>query len=80
MQLPTWMMYHGFIPNFSSLAAPLSDLTRKGQPEKIPWGPAEDEAFQHVKAELTSELVLQAPDFNIPFLLQTDASNMIFIS
>ncbi|KAL0160841.1 hypothetical protein M9458_044566, partial [Cirrhinus mrigala] len=29
--------YRCFIPNFSSLASPLTDLTRKGQPEKIQW-------------------------------------------
>ncbi len=67
--------YRCFIPNFSSLASPLTDLTRKGQPEKIPWGPAEEEAFRKVKAALTSEPVFCAPDFNCPFLLQTDASN-----
>ncbi|KAL0163484.1 hypothetical protein M9458_042880 [Cirrhinus mrigala] len=27
--------YRSFIPNFSSIASPLTDLTRKGQPEKI---------------------------------------------
>lgn len=31
--------YRCFIPNFSSTAVPLSDLTRKGQPEKVRWGP-----------------------------------------
>ncbi len=67
--------YRCFIPNFSSLVAPLTGLTRKGQPEIVPWGPTEDEAFQRVKAALTSEPVLRAPDFNCPFLLQTDASN-----
>ncbi len=40
--------YRCFIPNFSSLASPLADLTRKGQPEKVPWGPEEEEAFQRV--------------------------------
>ncbi|KAL1282690.1 hypothetical protein QQF64_001493 [Cirrhinus molitorella] len=67
--------YRCFIPNFSSLAAPLTDLTRKGQPEKALWGPAEEEAFQHIKKALTTEPVLRAPDFNCPFLLQTDASD-----
>ncbi|KAL1259008.1 hypothetical protein QQF64_009585 [Cirrhinus molitorella] len=36
---------------------------------------AAEEAFQQVKTALTSEPVLRAPDFNCPFLLQTDASD-----
>ncbi len=67
--------YLCFIPNFSSLASPLTDLTRKGQPEKVPWGPEEEEAFQRVKTALTSEPILRAPDFSCPFLVQTDASD-----
>ncbi len=67
--------YRCFIPNFSSLAAPLTDLTRKGQPEKVCWTPEAEEAFRNVKTALTSEPVLRAPDFSCPFLLQTDASD-----
>ncbi|KAL1252623.1 hypothetical protein QQF64_017316 [Cirrhinus molitorella] len=67
--------YRCFIPNFSSLATPLTDLTRKGKPEKIVWTPAVEEAFQRVKGALTSEPVFWAPDFSCPFLLQTDASD-----
>ena len=32
--------YRDFIPNFAALAAPLTDLTRKGQPNKVGWGEA----------------------------------------
>uniref|UniRef100_A0A8C1RIA6 ribonuclease H n=1 Tax=Cyprinus carpio TaxID=7962 RepID=A0A8C1RIA6_CYPCA len=67
--------YRCFIPNFSSLATALTDITKKGQPEKVKWGAPEEEAFRRIKAALTSEPVLRAPDFNCPFLLQTDASN-----
>ncbi|XP_073681655.1 uncharacterized protein [Garra rufa] len=67
--------YRCFIPNFSSLAAPLTDLTRKGQPERVQWSPAADDAFQEIKRILTSEPILRAPDFSCPFLLQTDASD-----
>ncbi|KAL0199491.1 hypothetical protein M9458_008031, partial [Cirrhinus mrigala] len=63
--------YRCFIPNFSSLASPLTDLTRKGQPEKIEWSPEAEVAFQRVKEALTSEPVLRAPDFNCPFLEQS---------
>uniref|UniRef100_A0A8C1LPZ1 Gypsy retrotransposon integrase-like protein 1 n=1 Tax=Cyprinus carpio TaxID=7962 RepID=A0A8C1LPZ1_CYPCA len=67
--------YRCFIPNFSSLASPLTDLTRKGQPEKVPWTSETEAAFHRIKAALTTEPVLRAPDFNCPFLVQTDASN-----
>ncbi|KAL0148578.1 hypothetical protein M9458_056125 [Cirrhinus mrigala] len=56
-------------------ASPLTDLTRKGQLEKIEWSPEAEVAFQRVKEALTSEPVLRAPDFNCPFLVQTDASD-----
>ncbi|KAI2645215.1 Retrovirus-related Pol polyprotein from transposon 17.6 [Labeo rohita] len=67
--------YCCFIPNFSSLAAPLTDLTRKGQPEKVCWTATAEEAFVRIKTALTSSPVLRAPDFSCPFLLQTDASD-----
>ncbi|KAL0148983.1 hypothetical protein M9458_055787 [Cirrhinus mrigala] len=67
--------YRCFIPNFSSLAAPLTDLTRKGQPEKIRWTPAAEEALARIRTALTSAPALRAPDFSCPFLLQTDTSD-----
>jgi hypothetical protein len=67
--------YRCFIPDFSSLAAALTDLTKKGQPEKVRWGPPEEDAFRRIKEALTTEPVLHAPNFNCPFLLQTDASD-----
>ncbi len=67
--------YRCFIPNYSSLAAPLTDLTRKGQPEWVIWSPETEEAFHQIKRALTEEPVLRAPDFSCPFLLQTDASD-----
>ncbi len=67
--------YRCFIPNFSSLAAPLTDLTRKGQPECVIWSPETEEAFHQIKRALTEEPVLRVPDFGCPFLLQTDASD-----
>uniref|UniRef100_A0A8C2IR24 Reverse transcriptase RNase H-like domain-containing protein n=1 Tax=Cyprinus carpio TaxID=7962 RepID=A0A8C2IR24_CYPCA len=67
--------YRCFIPNFSSLASPLTDLTRKGQPEKVSWTSETEAAFHRIKAALTTEPVFRAPNFNRPFLLQTDASD-----
>ena len=62
------------IPNFAALAAPLSDLTRKGQPYKVEWGEAQEKAYQSIKALLTKEPVLRLPDPGKTYFLQTDAS------
>lgn len=63
------------IPNFSSIASPLTDLTKKGQPEKLIWTPEAEIAFESLKRALTSSPILYAPDFGILFILQTDASD-----
>ena len=67
--------YRDFIPNFAALAAPLSDLTRKGQPNKVEWGEAQEKAYQSIKALLTKEPVLRLPDPEKAYYLQTDASD-----
>ncbi len=46
--------YRCFIPSFSSIASPLSDLTKKGQPEKMNWTSEAEQAFQTLKKALTS--------------------------
>ena len=68
--------YRDFIPNFAALAAPLSDLTRKGQPNKVEWGAApQEKAYQSIKALLTKEPVLRLPDPRKTYFLRTDASD-----
>ena len=67
--------YRKFIPNFATLAAPLSDLTRKCQPEKIKWSSSCEEAFQKLKAALQESPILKVAEPDCPFILQTDASD-----
>ena len=66
--------YRKFIPNFSHLTASLSDLNRKGIPNLIPWTDKHQEAFDKIKAQLSSESVLTCPNQDLPFILHTDAS------
>ena len=63
-----------FIPEFSTLTAPLSDLTRKEAPERVKWTPEIEAIFAKVKDLLTSEPVLATPDPKKEYQLQTDAS------
>ena len=55
--------------------APLSDLTRKGQPNKVEWSEAQEKAYQTIKSYLTSEPILCLPDPAKTYFLRTDASN-----
>ena len=57
------------------MSAPLTDFTRKSLPTKIQWSDDCEQAFQHLKKQLCSAPVLHSPDFDKPFLLQTDASD-----
>ena len=67
--------YRMFIPNYSAMAAPLTDLTKKNIPTKVPWTSYCDSAFQALKTCLCTSPVLQSPNFTKPFILQTDASD-----
>jgi len=66
--------YRRLIRHFAHLAAPLNELLKEKAEWK--WGSAERDAFTELKAALTSAPVfVHAPDPNLPFFLQTDASD-----
>ncbi|XP_078248376.1 uncharacterized protein LOC144588813 [Pogona vitticeps] len=67
--------YRKFIPRFSEIAAPLTDLTRKTADDRIPWTSDCEAAFQRLKEALINYPVLRAPDFDREFIIYTDASN-----
>jgi hypothetical protein len=64
--------YSSFIKNYSEISAPLNYLKKKGIPFK--WGPEQQTAFEKLKRALTSAPILKMPDFDLPWILQTDAS------
>ncbi|XP_075141564.1 uncharacterized protein LOC142217269 [Leptodactylus fuscus] len=66
--------YRKFVPNYSALAAPLTDLTKKKLPQAVQWTAACEHSFRALKAALASAPVLQAYDESRPLVLQTDAS------
>ena len=66
--------YQKLIPNFTTIAAPLSDLVRKGCPAKVNWTAVCEKVFAQLKKWVCSSPVLQTPGFSRPFILQTDTS------
>ena len=71
--------YQKFIPNFSEIAAPLTDLTKKDRPNRVKdWLHQHEKAFQTLKSRLTSSPILRLSVFNEgkPFILRSDAFNI----
>ena len=66
--------YRKFIPNFASIAVPLTDLTKKMRKNVVEWTSEYERAFQTLKEAILKGPVLKMPDFSLPFYLQTDAS------
>lgn len=65
--------YRKFVPHFSHLASPLTDLTKKGLPNKVIWTEKHEEAFNGLKDSLVRAPVLKLPNLSQEFILQTDA-------
>ena len=64
--------YWYFIQNFSKLARPLIDLTKKATP--FHWDEPQIKAFKHLKSLVCSKPILKQPDSTKQFLLSTDMS------
>ncbi|CAM4666736.1 unnamed protein product [Lepidochelys kempii] len=68
--------YRRFVPHFSAIATPITELCKKGKPDKVVW----TEQCQEVLCALTEALVRGPvpanPDFDKPFMVFIDASDM----
>jgi hypothetical protein len=59
--------YHRFVKDFSTIACPLNELTKKNVP--FVWGKAQQHAFDELKKCLMEAPLLVLPDFNKPLKL-----------
>ena len=66
--------YRDYIENYSTIAAPLTDLTKKGVRNKVPWYREHEEAFKTLQNALLTKPILKLPDLGKEFILRTDAS------
>jgi hypothetical protein len=68
--------YRRFIPDFSTMTAPLSALVHDSSPEKVPWLQPQSDAFARVKHALTNAPVLRTYDPSLgATVVVTDASS-----
>ena len=69
--------YRSFIEHFSEIAAPLTELTRKGQKNhEIQWGEPQEQAFNQLRKALVNQPILKMADVSQAFTLQVDASDV----
>ena len=66
--------YRKFIKGFATVAKPLHRLTEKTAVFK--WTTDCQEAFEKLRQQLVSPPILAFPDYQKPFILDTDASNL----
>ena len=65
--------YRRFVEEFSKIAGPLTQLTKKGM--KFVWTEQCEKAFLLLKEKLTTTLVLTLPINERPYVVFTDASH-----
>jgi hypothetical protein len=66
--------YRCFVKDFSTIAAPLHELMKKGR--VFCWGQTQEESFATLKDKLTHAPLLQLPNFGKTSELECDASGI----
>jgi hypothetical protein len=63
--------YRRFVKQYATICKPLHEALKKNS---FVWGPDQEEAFSLLKHTMTTPPVLSLPNFEIPFILESDAS------
>ena len=66
--------YCRLVKDFSTIAAPINELMKKGVAFK--WEAAQEKAFQELKDKLTSAPLLALPNYGKTFEIECDASGV----
>ena len=66
--------YRKFIRNYSAIAAPLTELTKKQAPWQ--WTEKEQSAFNQLLKAFEDDVVLHHPNYEKQFFIDTDASDL----
>ena len=68
--------FRQYISHFATTAFPLTELVKKGSPERLKWTKTQQEAFDGLRRALTSKPVLRPPDMTKDFQLWVDSSRV----
>lgn len=63
--------YKRFVHNYGKIVVPLTTLLKN---DAFKWGEEAQNAFEELKKEMTTLLMLNMPDFTQSFELETDSS------
>jgi hypothetical protein len=64
-----------FISKSAERSLPFFKALRDRDRDKVEWGPKQSEAFQQLKNNMASKLLVTVPDLEAPLLLYAAASN-----
>lgn len=67
--------YQKFLSNYSEITTPITNLLKKGA-KKFTWTVEANVALDKLKAALVSAPVLANADFTLPFIIETDSSDL----
>ena len=68
--------YHRDVPNYATLAYPLTSVTKRGQPDRVKWGKEQEEAYDALKRAITTRPILHKPNMQKSFVLRAHASDV----
>ena len=66
--------YRKYLPHYSHITAVLTDMLKSGN--KFHWSEEAERVFLDIKSRLTSRPILRPPNFEMPFHLAVDSSNL----
>lgn len=66
--------YQKFMPHFATIADPLTDAMKKGQPLGLQWDESMNAAYLKLKQSVSCSPILHLADLSHSFVLRTDAS------
>ena len=74
--LCVFVYYRDYAEHFAHIVKPLTDLTSKKVPKKLPWKECHQQAYEMLRSKLRSVHVLRIPRIGEPFVLHTDTSGV----